>query len=222
MRRKIISSVSAVMLAIFLLLAAWTGFTINQQKNILASWRYGADYWAQLQAIEAMQYQLQQDRLEFEKQKRELELEREAILNAQAKMAEELEKVWGRGELKDFGSMENLLLFLAEDKTDTLQYYLEESDKGREWVCTHYSMALMRAAAFQGYRLYPTLVFLMCGNQFYGSHMMCFAIIEKEDIEDKRVYKHIVMIEPQTDEVLLLGKLYDTETWVKKWYKFLP
>ena len=107
---------------------------------------------------------------------------------------------WGSEGLEDFNTMENLLVFLAQDKTDELEW------REYEFMCGDFSLVLMKSAAEKGYRLYAMSIFSM-----FGGHMMNFAIIEKE--WEGEPHKLVVAVEPQTDELVILGRLSDAELW---------
>lgn len=141
---------------------------------------------------------------------KELKLELEQL---RKQLKDELRSEWSG--LVDFPDMATLLIFLAEDPTDKLQY---ESD---DFDCTEFGFQLMRNAAEKGYRLYPTVMWSFVGSHIISSHMACFAIINRY-VEGIGEDQFIVAIEPSLDEVRLIGRLGDKESWAVKWYPFLP
>lgn len=183
-----------------------------------------AQIWSQKGALAKQERQFKDrekgwlDTLEDYRDKiKDIEDEKEAL---RKQLTDELAKVWGNRELQDFESMDSLLAFLVEDDTDKMEYILE---KGKtEYVCSHYTFQLMRNAADKGYRLYPVFIFSMQGYYITGSHLMAFAIVEKYIPGLGDEHRVIIAVEPQTDEVTIIGRLYDKDSWIRKWYQFLP
>jgi len=147
-----------------------------------------------------------------------IELKEQEATKLREQLNSMLREPWGTGELRDFESMDELLIFLANDDTDKMEYVGNEEVK---YVCSHFSFTLMHNAEKQGYRIYPVLMYAMHGYQIVSSHMMCFAVCNKyiSGVGEKRF---LVAIEPMTDEVTIVGSVYDDRTWIDKWYKFLP
>jgi len=150
---------------------------------------------------------------DYREQIQQVEDEKEAL---RKQLADELAEVWGNRELRDFDNMDELLMFIVEDQTDKMEYVLERGKT--EYVCTHYTFQLMRNAADKGYRLYPVVIFSMQAYYIVGAHTMNFAVVGEGKYRDRM----IVAIEPQTDEVVIIGSLYDQSTWISQWYRFLP
>lgn len=122
---------------------------------------------------------------------------------------------------RDFESIEELMQFLIEDDTDKLQYLVED------WDCDDSQLNLMRNsrmvnnAAKRGFRIYPAEAFFISGNYLYGWHAMVYAIVTKS-FPDGKSARMVVIIEPQTDEVIVLGAEDMPDTWNRKIFEFLP
>jgi len=90
-------------------------------------------------------------------------------------------------KLRNFKSLEELQAFLAEDKTDELEYTIHEFD------CEDFSITLTQNAMDDGYWIHSTL--------WWGNvHRMNTAWVECEDgiVES-------YLIEPNNDRIMLLG-----------------
>ena len=159
-------------------------------------------------------------RLVVKKLNQKINEQERLITELQKQLAEQARGGWGGADLKDFPDMATLLHFLADDNTDQKEY-IRSPDEGEAYVCEHFSFQLMASASEEGYRLYPILIFSYSNNRIIAKHMMCFAIVEKY-ISGSGTHKFIVAIEPLTDETVIVGRLHDVESWIEKWYRFLP
>ena len=162
-------------------------------------------------------------RLEYlDEQAKRMEKDREQLLAEIRELKEQNRAKWGNSGLEDFPDMPTLLRFLADDRTNELEYHLDDVQHDEDaWVCADYSFLLMRRAADRGYRLYPVVIFSMQGNRVVGAHMINFALVERF-VPGVGIDEWIVAIEPMTDETTIIGRVYDNTTWIEKWYKFLP
>jgi cell division protein FtsB len=117
---------------------------------------------------------------------------------------------------KPFKSQDELVRFLADDDTDKLTY----DDEG-SFVCVEYTTLLMRNAAVEGYRIYPTLVAFIDGKTITSLHTMDFAVVEVRD-DDGKVYEVVYLIEPQNDQWWQFGIWDEPDSWQMELYPWLP
>lgn len=122
---------------------------------------------------------------------------------------------WDGTSLKDFPTHESLLLFLAEDNLDSQQY------KPQAFDCDDYALSLMHRAALRGHRIYPTIVLSVFGAYIMAGHMMNFVIVSEMRFGETTSRDWVLLIEPQTDEVYLMGAVDDPSAWAGPLYPFL-
>lgn len=204
---------------------AWLAAEVNlelqqvklEHRHELYSWATTKDAMELVDYREAIE---EANKEQQEKFKEQVEYLEEQI----KKLKDQNRAVWGDEGLVDFPNMETLMVFLAEDDTDKLEYFLEGMDE-QKWVCADYAFQLMRRAAEKGYRLYPTWIYAMEGYNIVSAHMMCAAVVDKfipggnDNGKDRKI---VVAVESMTDEITIIGGLHDKDSWIKKWYPFLP
>lgn len=120
------------------------------------------------------------------------------------------------GELRDFKSLAELQRFLLEDDTNELSYELHD------WDCEDFAQLLIRNAAEKGLRIHDAWVFHRSGNRIMEWHYFCFAIVRGFTFQGGEKADLAVIVEPETDEFILLGLLDKPEQWRQKIVDILP
>jgi len=132
------------------------------------------------------------------------------------KLKEQNREVWGKEGLRDFESKEALLLFLASDNTDKLEW----TDTSK-WVCTDFALQLMKNAAKEGYRLFPCLMWAYEGNTIVSAHYANIAHVDMF-LPGHGEDSFIIAVEPQTDEIFIVGRTLDPTSWRTYFYPMFP
>ena len=103
-----------------------------------------------------------------------------ALADVNDTLSQERTKILAPKELRNFSSIEELELFLAEDKTNEQEYIDSEFD------CDDFALMLQHNALEKGY--------IMNCQTLFTAHVLNMVIIENE----------IYYIEPMTDEIIFL------------------
>ena len=103
-----------------------------------------------------------------------------ALVEAKETISQERTKILTPRELRNFSSIEELELFLAEDNTNEHEYIRSEFD------CDDFALMLQRNALEKGY--------IMNCQTLFTAHVLNMVIIDNE----------IYYIEPMTDEIIFL------------------
>jgi len=146
----------------------------------------------------------------------DLSLQIDELDKQRLKLIEKLRgEIIGWDGLKDFKSMNELLSFLAQTNIYELWYVPDDLD------CDDYTQLLQRTAAEAGYRMSPVWMLIREGNNIVAWHTMNYAIVE-DYIEGQGKIKWVVVIEPQSNEIVVLGAVDRPETWREKLVDWLP
>jgi len=103
-----------------------------------------------------------------------------ALAEANATLSQEGTNIRTPKELRNFSSVEELELFLAEDKTNEQEYINSDFD------CDDFALMLQRNALEKGY--------IMNCQTLFTTHVLNMVIIDNE----------IYYVEPMTDEIIFL------------------
>ncbi len=103
-----------------------------------------------------------------------------ALVEAKETISQERTEILAPRELRNFSSIEELELFLAEDNTNEHEYIRNEFD------CDDFALMLQRNALEKGY--------IMNCQTLFTAHVLNMVIIDNE----------IYYIEPMTDEIIFL------------------
>jgi hypothetical protein len=129
---------------------------------------------------ELLTTELQDSTVNLEETQLELSHTNLALMEANDTISQERTEILAPRELRNFSSIEELKLFLAEDKTDEHEYISDEFD------CDDFALMLQRHALEKGY--------IMNCQTLFTAHVLNMVIIDNE----------IYYIEPMTDEIIFL------------------
>ena len=129
---------------------------------------------------ELLTTELQDSTINLEETKLELSHMNLALMEANDTLSQERTKILTPRELRNFSSIEELKLFLAEDNTNEHEYIESEFD------CDDFALMLQHNALEKGY--------IMNCQTLFTAHALNMVIIDNE----------IYYIEPTTDEIIFL------------------
>lgn len=128
-----------------------------------------------------------------------------ALKAANKKNAELQKKLYSPlPDLREFNSLKEMQLFLANDNTDR-QFYIRNVHD-----CTDASRQLVERAAEKGFKLYMVVM-------PRERHMMVMAVVEDYLVDTPHEVKFIVLIEPLADMWQIVGLWDNPETWWEEW-----